>query len=818
MPKSKSKEFILFFEELTNKDVPYVGGKNASLGEMYSKLEKEGVRVPNGFALTAYAYRYFLQKAGIRKEIKNILKDLNTHSVANLRARGKKVRDLIMSSELPDEINKEVFKAYKKLIKGKKNISVAVRSSATAEDLPDASFAGQQETYLNISGEKELLLAVHNCIASLFTDRAISYREDKHFDHFEIALSVGVQIMVRSDKSVSGVLFTADTESGFEDLLVINASYGLGEYIVKGEVTPDEFRVFQTTFDQGFPAIISKKVGPKAAKLVYSGKLDNPTKREVVPLKDRGKLCLSDEDVLQLARWGIIIEKHYKRSMDIEWAKDGITNEIYIVQARPETVHSMADVNVLKEYKLKGNPNKKIVTQGTSVGNRIGSGKARIIMDTKGMKAFKPGEVLVTNITDPDWEPIMKIAGAIVTEKGGRTCHAAIVSRELGIPCIVGTGNASKIIKTGQQITVSCAEGQIGYAYQGILPHEIKKTNLKNFKKPKTKIMMNLAIPENAFTESLIPSEGVGLAREEFVINSYIKIHPNALINYPKLKDQKAKKEIEKMTAGYKDKKQFFIDKLAEGVSQIAAAFYPRDVIVRMSDFKTNEYAELIGGREFEPVESNPMIGWRGASRYYSKEFSEAFKLECLALKKVREKFGLDNVIVMVPFCRTVEEAKKTLEVMKTHGLARGVKVKVNKINPKTRKSYATTLKPLQVYCMVEIPSNVILMDEFAKYFDGFSIGSNDLTQLTLGLDRDSGSLAYIGNEKNEAVKILISVAIQAAKKHKKKIGICGQGPSDFPDFAEFLVKQGIDSISLNPDTVIATTLNIAKVEKRLKR
>ncbi|MFH1890769.1 MAG: phosphoenolpyruvate synthase [Candidatus Kuenenbacteria bacterium] len=815
---SKSKKFILFFEELNNKDVPYAGGKNASLGEMYSNLEKRGVCIPNGFALTAYAYRYFLQKAGIKKEIRNILKDLDTHNIQNLRARGKKVRELILNAHLPEEIGKEVITAYKKLIAGKNNISVAVRSSATAEDLIDASFAGQQETYLNIKGENELLLAVKKCIASLFTDRAISYREDKHFDHFEIALSVGVQIMVRSDKGTSGVMFTADTESGFKDLLIINASYGLGEYVVKGEVIPDEFRIFQTTFDQGFPAIISKKIGAKTVKLVYSGKLDNPTKRELVQPKDRVKLCLSDEDVLQLARWGIIIEKHYKKSMDIEWAKDGVTGKLYIVQARPETVHSMADATVLKEYKLKGNPKKKIVIQGTSVGNRIGSGKARVIMDAKGMKAFRPGEALVTDATDPDWEPIMKIAGAIITEKGGRTCHAAIVSRELGIPCIVGTGNACKVIKTGQKITVSCAEGQIGYVYDGILPHEIKTTNLKNLKKTKTKVMMNIGIPENAFTESFIPSDGVGLAREEFIINSYIKIHPNALINYPKLKDKKAKKEIEKMTAGCKDKKQFFVDKLAEGVSQIAAAFYPRDVIVRLSDFKTNEYAELIGGKEFEPQESNPMIGWRGASRYYSDEFKEAFRLECRAIKKVREKFGLDNVIVMVPFCRTTEEAEKTLKAMKNNGLAQGAKVCVRKIHPKTRKSYLACLKPLQVYCMIEIPSNVILIDEFAKYFDGFSIGSNDLTQLTLGLDRDSGSLAFIGNEKNEAVKILISTAIHAAKKHKKKIGICGQGPSDFPDFAEFLVRQGIDSISLNPDTVISTTLAIAKVEGKIRK
>ncbi|OIO18489.1 phosphoenolpyruvate synthase [Candidatus Kuenenbacteria bacterium CG11_big_fil_rev_8_21_14_0_20_37_9] len=814
----KSKKFILFFEELRNIDVPCVGGKNASLGEMYFHLAKNGVRVPNGFALTAYAYRYFLEQANIKKEIKNILKDLDTRSVVNLRARGKKVRNLILRSRMPIAIEKEVYQAYKKLLGTRKNLSVAVRSSATAEDLPDASFAGQQETYLNIKGEKKLLLAVKKCIASLFTDRSISYREDKHFDHFAIALSVGVQIMVRSDKGTSGVMFTADTESGFKNLLIINASYGLGEYVVKGEVTPDEYRVFQSTFDFGFPAIISKKIGVKTVKLVYSGKTDNPTKREIVSSKDRNRFCLSDEDVLQLASWGVVIEKHYKKSMDIEWAKDGLTGELYIVQARPETVHFITDGMVLREYKFKGSPEKKIIIKGTSVGNRIGSGNARVIMDARNMKIFQPGEVLVTDVTDPDWEPIMKIAGAIVTEKGGRTCHAAIVSRELGIPCIVGTGNASKIIKTGQSLTVSCAEGQTGYVYEGILQYEIKTTNLKKLKKSKTRIMMNIGVPENAFTESLIPNDGVGLAREEFIINSYIGIHPNALINYSKLKDAKIKKQIGKLIIGYKDKKQFFVDKLAEGVGQIAAAFYPRDVIVRLSDFKTNEYSELIGGREFEPIESNPMIGWRGASRYYSENFKEAFRLECLALKKAREEFGLDNIIVMVPFCRTTEEAAKVLSVMRSNGLTKGEKIKVKKNSFKTKRSYVAYLKPLRVYCMIEIPSNVILIDEFAEYFDGFSIGSNDLTQLTLGLDRDAGTLAHIGDERNKAVKILISIAIQSAKKHKKKIGICGQGPSDFPDFAEFLVREGIDSISLNPDTVISTTLKIVETEKKLKK
>lgn len=811
MSKSKLKKYILFFDELNNKDVPLVGGKNASLGEMYSKLKKNGVRVPNGYAMTARAYRYFMEEAGIKDEIKKILSDLNTRNVMNLRSRGKKVRELILQSNLPVDLEEEIVRAYKKLLGNKKNLSVAVRSSATAEDLPDASFAGQQETYLNIKGEEELLVAVKKCVASLFTDRAISYREDKHFDHFKIALSVGVQVMARSDKGVSGVMFTADTESGFEDALIINGSYGLGEYVVKGVVTPDEFRVFQTTFEKGYPAIVLKKMGPKSVKLVYSNDLDKPTREEKVPLNQRNKYCLEDRDILKLAQWGIIIEKHYKKSMDIEWAKDGVTGELFIVQARPETVHFMADKSVLEEYRFKGSPKKEVKVSGTSVGNKIGAGKVKVIMDAKDMKKFKPGEVLVTDITDPDWEPIMKIASAIVTDSGGRTCHAAIVSRELGIPCVVGTGEASKKLKTGDKVTVSCAEGQTGYVYDGILEFEVKKTNLKNIKQGKTKVMMNVGVPENAFAQSLIPSAGVGLAREEFIINSYIQIHPNALINFNNLKDKKAKGKIERMTVGYKDKKEYFIDKLAEGVAQIGAAFYPKDVIVRLSDFKTNEYAELIGGKEFEPVESNPMLGWRGASRYYSNDYKKAFELECKAIKKVREKFGLDNVIIMVPFVRTVEEAQLVLKTMETYKLKRGVRYDGREVDKKTGKIIKTKLRPLQVYMMVEIPSNVILIDKFAKYFDGFSIGSNDLAQMTLGLDRDAGELSFIGNEKNEAVKILIAIAIAGAKKSKRKIGICGQGPSDFPEFADWLVKQGIDSMSLTPDTVVKMLVRMGR-------
>ncbi|HRY63111.1 MAG TPA: phosphoenolpyruvate synthase [Patescibacteria group bacterium] len=813
MSKARNKKFVLRYAETGIRDVPLVGGKNASLGEMFANLSKKGIKVPDGFAITASAYRYFLEAAGIKKRIKEILSDLNTKDVTNLKERGRAVRDLILSVDLPADLEKEIIGAYKKL-SGKKAISVAVRSSATAEDLPDASFAGQQETYLHVTGEKAVLVAVKKCISSLFTDRAISYRVDKHFDHFKIALSVGIQKMVRSDKGVSGVMFTADTESGFREMVVINGSYGLGEYVVKGVVTPDEFRVFQTTLKQGFVPIVSKKLGSKETKLVYSGSETNPTKQEKVQEKYRNKLCLSDKEILQLAKWGVVIEDHYKKSMDIEWAKDGLTGELFIVQARPETVHFTANQNVLEEYILQAKESeKKLVIKGISVGNKIGGGQARVILDAKNMKDFQPGEVLVTDVTDPDWEPIMKIASAIITNQGGRTCHAAIVSRELGIPCVVGTSGATKKIKTGDELTVSCAEGQDGFVYNGLLKFQIKKTDLKNIKRPKTKIMMNVGVPENAFAQSFIPNDGVGLAREEFIINSYIKIHPNALLKLNQIKDQKAKKVILKMTADYKDKKQFFVDKLAEGIAQIAAAFYPKDVIVRLSDFKTNEYAELIGGKQFEPAESNPMIGWRGASRYYSKEYQEAFGLECVAIKKVREKMGLDNVIVMIPFCRTIQEAQLVLETMNKYQLKRGERVAVKMMGGKIQR-----MKPLQVYVMTEIPANVILIDEFSKYFDGFSIGSNDLTQLTLGLDRDAGTLAFIGNEKNEAVEKLIVAAIKGAKKNKRKIGICGQGPSDFPDFAEFLVREGIDSISLNPDTVIKTTIAIGKLEKKMKR
>lgn len=790
------QNFIKFFDELRIKDVGIVGGKNASLGEMYQSLSKQGINVPFGFATTASAYNYFMDKSGLKNKIKEILKDLNTHDVKNLMLRGEKVRQVILKTPLPKELEKEIILAYKKLSSfyKKTNIDVAVRSSATAEDLPDASFAGQQETYLNITGEKELLLAVRKCIASLFTNRAISYRVDKGFNHFNIALSVGVQKMCRSDIGSSGVMFTIDTESGFKDVVLVHSIYGLGENIVQGKVNPDQFFIFKPS-----KKIIYRSIGKKEIKMIYNKNPKIPVKDVLVSSADRIKQSISDAQVLQLANWGMAIEKHYKKPMDIEWAYDGKDKKLYIVQARPETVESARNVNILERYKLSKRG--KIISTGQSVGNKIGSGTANKIMSVKDIKKFKAGQVLVTDMTDPDWEPIMKIASAIVTDKGGRTCHAAIISREMGIPCVVGTNDASKKINSGNNITVSCAEGDLGFVYQGKIPFSIEKTNIKKIARPKTKIMMNIAEPETALLNSFLPNDGVGLARLEFIINNYVKVHPLALINFNTLRDKKIKTEIEKITVGYKDKSKFFVDKMAEGIAMLAAGFYPKDVIVRLSDFKTNEYANLLGGKDFEKTESNPMIGFRGASRYYSKEFLPAFKLECQALKKVRDEFGLNNVKIMIPFCRTVEEGQKVLKIMEENGLKRGK-------------------NGLQVYVMAEIPANIILAEKFAKIFDGFSIGSNDLTQLTLGIDRDSGGtleVAGVSNEKNEAVKILIKQLIKTAKKTKTKVGICGQAPSDFPDFAEFLVDCGIDSISLIPDSVIKTTITVLKQEKKNK-
>ena len=793
---NQKRILVIPFKDLHIEDVPIVGGKNASLGEMYRELNKKGVTVPNGFAITALAYRYFIESAGLKDKIHKILSDLDTTSIRNLMKRGKKVRNLILKAELPLDLQKEIIENYKLLSKESKEdyTDVAVRSSATAEDLPDASFAGQQETYLNVRGEKELLKSCKKCFASLFTNRAISYRVDKGFDHFTIALSIGVQKMVRSDLSSSGVMFSIDTESGFKDAVFITSIYGLGENIVQGAVNPDEFYVHKPTFKKGYKSIISKKLGNKKIRMIYGLKYLKQVKNIPVPEDKQKEFSITDDEILKLAKMAITIEDHYKKAMDIEWAKDGKTNKLYIVQARPETVQSQRNVNILEEYVLKEKG--KILSKGQSVGSRIGSGKVRVIKNVSGIHDFKKGEVLVTEMTDPDWEPIMKIASAIVTDKGGRTCHAAIISRELGIPCLVGTDDATKKLKNGDIVTVSCADGEEGRVYEGKLKYIIEKHNLEKLPKTKTKIMMNLGNPEQAFEQSFIPNDGVGLAREEFIINSHIKIHPNALIDYDKLSDKNLKKKIDDLTFGYKDKKQFYIDKLAEGIAMIAAAFYPKDVIVRMSDFKTNEYRNLIGGELYEPTEDNPMIGWRGASRYYKEAFRKSFELECKAIKKVRNQFGLKNVKVMIPFCRTIEEGKKVQEIMAKEGLSRGK-------------------DELEIYVMCEIPSNVILADEFSKIFDGFSIGSNDLTQLTLGVDRDSEIVSDVYDERNEAVKELISIMIKKAKKNKRKIGICGQAPSDFPDFAQFLVKEGIDSISLNPDTIIKTRIKIAEQEKK---
>ncbi len=793
---ARQKAHILWFDEIKITDIPLVGGKNASLGEMYTGLKNKHIAVPNGFAITARAYWDFFEAHGLDKAIKKEIKGLNVLDVKKLAKVGKRVRELIIAAEFPLELQKEITKAYEELRKkeGVAHLSVAVRSSATAEDLPDASFAGQQETYLNIVGEHELLLAVKKCVASLFTDRAISYRETKGYDHLAVALSVTVQTMVRSDLGSSGVMFTLDTESGFPGVVLINASYGLGEYVVKGRVTPDQFYIFKEGLKKGKSSIISRILGSKEVKLVYGKK---GTTQNIVPAEERHQFALTDNDVITLAKWGMEIEQFYNKPQDIEWAKDGSTGKLYIVQARPETVKSQVDHSIIESYELKEKG--KLIAKGISVGQKIGAGAVRVINDPKDMKWFKKGEVLVTRITDPDWEPIMRMAAAIVTEQGGKTSHAAIVSRELGVPCVVGSSRARTILKNGQKVTVSCAEGDEGHVYKGALPFEVKKTHIKHTAKTNTKIMMNVGDPDHAFALSYVPNDGVGLAREESIFSNFIRIHPLALLNYEKLKDKKAKKQIAELTLGYTDKRQYGVDKLADGIARIAAAFYPRDVIVRLSDFKTNEYATLIGGREFEPKEENPMIGWRGASRYYSEEYKSAFGIECEALKKVRSEWGLDNVIVMVPFCRTPEEGKNVLKTMAEFGLKQGQ-------------------DKLKVYVMCEIPSNVILAEEFARIFDGFSIGSNDLTQLTLGVDRDSALVSHVYSEKNGAVVSLIRQVIKVAHKYKRKIGICGQAPSDYPEFAEFLVREGIDSISLNPDTVVSTRERIAKTEKMVGR
>ncbi|MFH1401719.1 MAG: phosphoenolpyruvate synthase [Parcubacteria group bacterium] len=790
---NKKQKRILWFKEISNKNVALVGGKNASLGEMFSQLSKKGIVVPDGFATTSLAYWQFLKENNFLPELKIIFKGLDVKDVKKLQQAGRQARELILGGEFSEDFKKELISAYKKLSKeyGQEDTDVAARSSATAEDLPSASFAGAHETYLNVQGEEELLASVKQCMASLFNDRAISYRAEKGFDHFKIAISVGVMKMVRSDLASSGVIFTIDTESGFKNVVLIAGSWGLGEMVVKGRVVPDEFLVFKTTLKKGFRPIISKNLGTKKIKLIYKG---TDVKEMAVPENYQSKFVISDDEVLQLAKWAVDIEDHYKRPMDIEWAKDGKTQKLFIVQARPETVHALGNEQNYERYFLKEAG--KLVLEGKSIGSKIVSGKVKIIPNVAQIKQFNPGEILVTRMTDPDWASVMSQARAIITEEGGRTCHAAIVSRELGIPCIVGTGKATRVLNSGESVTVDCSESQIGRIWSGELKFEIKRINLGKIPKTQTKIMMNIGQPDIAFANSFLPNDGVGLAREEFIIASQIKIHPLALYNFSLLKDKKTREKIENLTAGYESKKEYFVDKLAQGVGKIAAAFYPKPVIVRFSDFKTNEYAQLLGGSLFEPHESNPMIGWRGASRYYDEKFEPAFEMECRAIKRAREEMGFDNIWTMIPFCRTVDEGKKVLKIMRENGLKKG---------------------DLKIIMMCEIPSNIILAEEFLEIFDGMSIGSNDLTQLVLGLDRDSAQISDIGDERNEAVKKMIKEVINICQKKKKYIGICGEAPSNYADFAEFLVELGIDSMSLSPDAVIKTILLIAKAEKKLK-
>jgi len=791
---------ILWFKEISKKDVPLVGGKNASLGEMYSKLTPKGVNIPNGFALTSRAFWYYLKHNKIDHKLKEIFREFNPQSLESLQKTGKRARSLILKADFPKDLRKKILENYQRLSKyySQKNVDVAVRSSATAEDLPLASFAGQHETYLNIRNPQDLLKTIKKCLASLFTDRAIAYREQKHFDHLKIALSVGVQKMVRSDLASAGVIFTLDTETGFSNIILINSIFGLGEMIVKGKITPDQFYVFKPTLKQGYSAIITKNLGRKTKKYIYAKK--GGLKEVAVSSKNQIKFSLSNNEIIQLAKWAQIIENHYGSPQDIEWAKDGKTQRLFIVQSRPETVHAPQVRKFYEEYKIK--ITKKPILTGVAIGNKIGQGKAKIIPDVSKISQFQKGEVLITKMTDPDWVSVMRLASAIITEEGSKTCHAAIVSREMGLPCIVGAKNATKILKNGQNLTIDCTQGLNGRIYLGKVPFEVRKYNLQKIPKLKTKIMVNIGAPEIAFKTSFLPTAGVGLAREEFIIAEKIRVHPLALYHYKKLKNKKIKKEIAKITIEHKNKKEFFIKELAEGIAQIASAFYPKEVIVRFSDFKTNEYKNLVGGELFEREEENPMLGFRGASRYLDKEFQPAFQMECQAIKRCRETFGLKNISVMVPFCRTPEEGKKVVDLF--------------------RKFYCNTNFPIgkkvlqpKIYVMCEIPSNVILADKFLEIFDGMSIGSNDLTQLILGVDRDNAKIAYLGDERNEAVKKMISQVIKICRQKKKYCGICGQAPSDFPEFAEFLVREGIKSISLNPDTVIKTILNLSKGDSK---
>ncbi len=798
MSTQTKNPYIQWFDQLKNTDVEIVGGKNASLGEMISSLKDEGVRVPDGFATTADAYWAFIEANQLQDQIQSQLHALENDK-QSLAETGKAIRRMFHDAPFPDDLRDAICEAYRELSRRYEvnEVDTAVRSSATAEDLPDASFAGQQETFLNVTGEKKLLDACRKCYASLFTNRAISYREEKGFDHMDVALSIGVQKMVRSDKASAGVMFSIDTETGFENVALITGAWGLGENVVQGTVTPDQFTVFKPLLDGQHRPIIEKTKGSKTQKMIYAEEGSKAVVNVKTSGKERNAFVLNDDEILQLAEWAKVIEKHYGCPMDMEWAKDGDTDELFIVQARPETVQSQKQAGSLKSYKLKEQG--ETVVTGLSIGDAIASGKVSRVLSAEDIDQVQDGSILVTEMTDPDWVPVMKRVAGIVTDYGGRTCHAAIVSRELGIPAIVGTGDATRMLSDDDEVTISCAEGDQGYVYSGILDYDTVDVDISDLPSTKTRIMMNIASPSAAFRWWQLPTQGIGLARMEFIINNLIKIHPMALVHYDELEDRKAWKQIRELTKGYKDKQQYFVDNLARGIGKIAASQYPDPVIVRMSDFKTNEYADLIGGSAFEPKESNPMLGFRGASRYYSDRYRAGFALECKAIKQVREVLGFDNVIIMIPFCRRVQEADKVLEVLAENGLRRGE-------------------NGLQIYVMCEIPSNVFLADQFAERFDGFSIGSNDLTQLVLGVDRDSSELSELFDERDEAVKQAIQTVIEKAHNHNCKVGICGQAPSDYPDFSAFLVRCGIDSISLNPDSVVQAMHQVAEQEQELAK
>ena len=801
----KKYKYIRFFNEIGVNDVALVGGKTASLGEMYRKLTPEGVKVPNGFAITAEAYRYILDEGNAWDDLHKALDGINADNMADLANRGKEARAIVYGAPFPDDLSQEILQAYRALKEEYgKSLSVAVRSSATAEDLPDVSFAGQHESYLNIFGDALLLDSCKRCFASIFTDRAIHYRIDQNFDHFKVYLSIAVMKMIRSDMASSGVIFSLDTESGFQDVVFITGAYGLGENVVQGAVDPDEFYVFKPTLEQGYRKILRRVLGNKEIKMVYrEGGTREATRNIPTSQADRDHFCITDEETLILADYAVKVEKHYSQKaghplpMDMEWAKDGKDGQLYMIQARPETVISQRSKNMLEEFVLQGTG--KILVTGRSVGEKIASGTAHSILDTDHLSDFKAGEVLIADTTSPDWEPVMKTAAAIVTNRGGRTCHAAIVSRELGIPAVVGAENATTTIPDGEILTVSCAEGDTGKVYQGKIPFVVNKTDLSTLKKPITKIMINLGNPELAFKTSFIPNDGIGLARMEFIISEYIKIHPMALVHPEKVTDTKERTAIDRITQSYKKPAAFFIERLSEGVGTIAAAFYPKPVVVRMSDFKSNEYASLLGGKYFEQSENNPMLGFRGASRYTHPAYVEGFALECAAMKRARDEMGLTNIKLMIPFCRRVEEAAQVINKMAEFGLKQGV-------------------NDLEIYVMCEIPNNVIQINAFARYFDGFSIGSNDLAQLVLGVDRDSEVVAFDYDERDPGVKEMIRLSVEGCKRNKRHSGLCGQAPSDYPEMAEYLVEIGIDSISLNPDAVLKTTLHVLDIEKRLGR